>query len=104
MHYLYVTHVSHTYHIRLCELDHDLGSFDVKLRLWLKLYEMFRKTSWNFRALERLREFELNWHTDPAILTLYMQQPILSSGLPLGDLCWLGNYDNLLKVCNVALW
>ena len=27
MHYLYVTHVSHTYHIRLCELDHDLGSF-----------------------------------------------------------------------------
>ena len=67
-------------------------------------YGMFRKTSWNFRALERLREFELNWQTDPAILALYMQQHILSSGLPLGDLCWLGNYDNLLKVCNIALW
>ena len=38
MHYLYVAYVSHTYHIRLCELDHDLGSVDVKLRLWLKLY------------------------------------------------------------------
>ena len=52
----------------------------------------------------RIREFELNWQTDPAILALYMQQHILSSGLPLGDLCWLGNYDNLLKVCNIALW
>ena len=55
--------MSLTYHIRLCELDHDLGSFSrktlSKAEAVRMLREMFRRPLRNFRALERLREFEL---------------------------------------------